>query len=281
MSVLVVGGGGREHALVWKMRQSPRVERVCCAPGQRRHRRAAPSCVPIDGRRRRRRWSRFAREQAHRPDRRRARAAADARASSTRCASAGLRVFGPTRGRGAARGQQGVHQGAAAPRTRSRPAFFAQLRPIADDGAAATCARSARRSSSRPTGSRRARASSSARRSPRPSEAIDEIMRGRTLRRRRRARRRRGVPRRRGGCRSWRSPTATHGAAARLVAGPQARLRRRHAARTPAAWAPTRRRRSCTPALHERIMQEIMEPGRARRCAERRASSTAACSTPG
>src|SRR6266700_3212495 len=33
MKVLVLGKGGREHALVWKLAQSPRVERVFCAPG--------------------------------------------------------------------------------------------------------------------------------------------------------------------------------------------------------------------------------------------------------
>jgi len=33
MKVLVLGGGGREHALVWKLRQSARVEKVWCAPG--------------------------------------------------------------------------------------------------------------------------------------------------------------------------------------------------------------------------------------------------------
>lgn len=33
MKVLVIGSGGREHALVWKIRQSPRVSRVYCAPG--------------------------------------------------------------------------------------------------------------------------------------------------------------------------------------------------------------------------------------------------------
>jgi phosphoribosylamine--glycine ligase len=33
MKVLVIGSGGREHALVWKLRQSPRVQQVYCIPG--------------------------------------------------------------------------------------------------------------------------------------------------------------------------------------------------------------------------------------------------------
>ena len=33
MRVLVIGGGGREHALVWKISQSPKVTEVFCAPG--------------------------------------------------------------------------------------------------------------------------------------------------------------------------------------------------------------------------------------------------------
>src|SRR5208337_4754875 len=33
MKLLVIGGGGREHALVWKLQQSARVEKVWCAPG--------------------------------------------------------------------------------------------------------------------------------------------------------------------------------------------------------------------------------------------------------
>jgi phosphoribosylamine---glycine ligase len=33
MKVLVIGSGGREHALVWKLRQSPRVSQLYCAPG--------------------------------------------------------------------------------------------------------------------------------------------------------------------------------------------------------------------------------------------------------
>ena len=33
MKILVIGGGGREHALIWKLRQSPGVERIWCVPG--------------------------------------------------------------------------------------------------------------------------------------------------------------------------------------------------------------------------------------------------------
>lgn len=33
MKILVIGSGGREHALVWKIAQSPKVEKIFCAPG--------------------------------------------------------------------------------------------------------------------------------------------------------------------------------------------------------------------------------------------------------
>ncbi len=33
MKILVIGSGGREHAIVWKLSQSPKVEKIFCAPG--------------------------------------------------------------------------------------------------------------------------------------------------------------------------------------------------------------------------------------------------------
>lgn len=33
MKVLVIGGGGREHTIVWKISQSPKVDKIYCAPG--------------------------------------------------------------------------------------------------------------------------------------------------------------------------------------------------------------------------------------------------------
>src|SRR6185295_2034379 len=33
MKILVIGSGGREHALAWKLAQSPRASRLWCAPG--------------------------------------------------------------------------------------------------------------------------------------------------------------------------------------------------------------------------------------------------------
>jgi phosphoribosylamine---glycine ligase len=47
MKILVLGSGGREHALVWKLRQSPRVSQVYCAPGNAGAATEA-ECLPAD-----------------------------------------------------------------------------------------------------------------------------------------------------------------------------------------------------------------------------------------
>jgi phosphoribosylamine--glycine ligase len=47
MNVLVIGSGGREHALAWKLRQSPRVSQVFCAPGNGGIA-AEAECLPAD-----------------------------------------------------------------------------------------------------------------------------------------------------------------------------------------------------------------------------------------
>ncbi|MFZ5798251.1 MAG: phosphoribosylamine--glycine ligase [Thermodesulfobacteriota bacterium] len=46
MKILVIGSGGREHALVWKLRQSSRVDKVFCAPGNAGIGKMA-TCVPL------------------------------------------------------------------------------------------------------------------------------------------------------------------------------------------------------------------------------------------
>ena len=47
MKVLVIGGGGREHALVWALRKSPQVTEVLCAPGNGGIASLA-RCIPVD-----------------------------------------------------------------------------------------------------------------------------------------------------------------------------------------------------------------------------------------
>ena len=46
MKALVVGGGGREHAICWKLAQSPKVTELYCAPGNGGIAQVA-QCVPI------------------------------------------------------------------------------------------------------------------------------------------------------------------------------------------------------------------------------------------
>jgi phosphoribosylamine--glycine ligase len=47
MKILVIGSGGREHVLVWKFRQSPRVSKVYCVPGNGGIA-AEAECLPAD-----------------------------------------------------------------------------------------------------------------------------------------------------------------------------------------------------------------------------------------
>ena len=46
MKILIIGGGGREHAIAWKAAQSSRVEKIYCAPGNAGISQIA-ECVPI------------------------------------------------------------------------------------------------------------------------------------------------------------------------------------------------------------------------------------------
>ncbi|NNF45395.1 MAG: ATP-grasp domain-containing protein, partial [Desulfofustis sp.] len=46
MKVLVVGSGGREHSLVWKIKQSKKVDKIYCAPGNAGIKKLA-DCVDI------------------------------------------------------------------------------------------------------------------------------------------------------------------------------------------------------------------------------------------
>ena len=221
MKVLVIGGGGREHALAWKLAQSPRVTEVIVAPGnagtalEPKCRNAAVAATDVAG------LVALARAEGAGltvvgPEGPLVAGVVDA------FEAAGLRLLRAAQARRPARGQQAVHQGIpGAPRHPDgalRRVHARDLRSRGDPRAAPADRRQGRRP-------RRGQGRDHRRKRRRSHPGRREHVRGR-LRRRRPRGRRRGIPRRRG------SELHRHGgrqarAAARDVAGPQASRRRR------------------------------------------------------
>ena len=121
--VLVVGGGGREHALAWGLARSPLVDEVVCAPGNPGMA-TIGECMPVvrdrsRGGGRSRRPSSTPTSWWSGPRIR------SWRASSTRCRPRGRLGVRPERGRGAARRLEGVDEGRARRGRACRPPRYA------------------------------------------------------------------------------------------------------------------------------------------------------------
>ncbi|MEJ0000211.1 MAG: phosphoribosylamine--glycine ligase N-terminal domain-containing protein [Verrucomicrobiota bacterium] len=118
MKILLIGSGGREHALAWRLRQDDPAVELFTAPGNAGTAALGTnlpiSATDLDA------LVAWAVREKPRPDHRRARGAAVRRRGGPLRAG-GPRHLRPERGRGAAGGQQGLHQGtAAAPRSADR-----------------------------------------------------------------------------------------------------------------------------------------------------------------
>ena len=141
MNVLLIGGGGREHALAWKLRQSPLLDRLYCAPGNAGIAEVA-ECVALDVADHAA-VIRFCKDNAIGlvvigPE------APLVAGLTDDLEASGIKVFGPSRAGGAARRLQRLHQGslrrstafpqppiAASPTPRPRKAYVArQTLPI-------------------------------------------------------------------------------------------------------------------------------------------------------
>ena len=161
------------------------------------------------------------------------------------------------RRRGAARGLEGVREGAAARSSACRRAFFGAFdepedaaRFIDEVGAPVVV---------KADGLAAGKGVFICQTVADAKTAVDQVMAPAAVRRRRRTRGRRGVPARRG--------AVVHGDHRRRRRAAARRSRRitsasstAIAARTPAAWARTRRCRCMTPALRDHVMRDIMQP---------------------
>ena len=205
MKVLVVGGGGREHAIIQKLKESKEITALYCAAGQRRHRARTPSACP-------------SRPRMWRPSRTglpRKRWITRSSPRTIRCAWAlvdllaarGIPCFRARQGRGPHRGQQGLCQGPDAANTASPPRA---MRPLTTRRRRLPmCARRRVPWWSRPTDWRWARAYSSARRNAQAEAAVDRNDGKRQVRCQRQPRGGGGVPGGARRCPFCASPTAT------------------------------------------------------------------------
>ena len=176
MNILVVGGGGREHALAWKIAQSPRVAKVFVAPGNGGTARE-PELTNVPGATIADLVAFAAKEPIALtivgPEAPLAAGIVDA------FRAAGLRIFGPTQAAAQLESSKDYAKAFMArhgiPTARHRDVHRCRRR------ARLRRAARARRSSSRPTGSPRARASSSRRRVAEAHAAIDAMLVGQSM----------------------------------------------------------------------------------------------------
>ena len=273
MRVLVVGGGGREHALVHSFAQSPLADRIFCAPGNAGTAAEADN-VPIAADDLPR-AARLRQPRGGRPHRHRTRGAAGGRPHRPVRGARPRRVRAQ-QGGGAARGQQGLRQGDHGRRRRGHRRLPPPRAPRV--GARATSrAATTTRWSSRPTAWPPARASLICKDVDEAREAVARLLRGARVRRRPATcsspRSTSPAPR----SRCWCSATArrrcrsrrrrTTSASSPATRGP-----------TPAAWAATARCRGSSSRPSTPRWSTSWSPS-SRRCASA-ASPTAACCTP-